>query len=380
MEDGTLILVAGGLLALGIAASLLAGRLRVPGLLLVLGLGMLLGSDVLSPARLRRRPSTTSSWRARSASSRVALILFEGGLAAGWREIRPVLGREHLAGHARHAHHRRGGGPDRLVAARPEHARGPAAGLDRGLHRQRRDLLGAARVEHRPAAGPHARGRVGLQRPGGDRAGARASSSTSSSPTTASADMLLLSRRRARHRRRRRARSSAGWRCSPSSAPRSRPPASTRWPRSPRRRWPSAWPTSPTARASSPCTWRRLMLGSASIPSRRTVVDFHDGLAWVSQIALFLTLGLLVNPGEFGEIIGEGLLIAGVLMFVARPAGRRDRDEPVRVPPARVGAGGLGRPARRGADRAGHLPGDRRDPGGQRTSSTSSSSWCSPRR
>ena len=40
MEDGTLILVAGGLLALGIAASLLAGRLRVPGLLLVLGLGM----------------------------------------------------------------------------------------------------------------------------------------------------------------------------------------------------------------------------------------------------------------------------------------------------------------------------------------------------
>ena len=41
-----------------------------------------------------------------------------------------------------------------------------------------------------------------------------------------------------------------------------------------------------------------LMLGSATIPSRRTVLDFHDGLAWVSQIALFLTLGLLVNPGE----------------------------------------------------------------------------------
>ena len=62
-----------------------------------------------------------------------------------------------------------------------------------------------------------------------------------------------------------------------------------------------------------------LMLGSASIPSRRTVLDFHDGLAWVSQIALFLTLGLLVNPGEFGEITGEGLLISAVLIFVARP-------------------------------------------------------------
>jgi cell volume regulation protein A len=62
-----------------------------------------------------------------------------------------------------------------------------------------------------------------------------------------------------------------------------------------------------------------LIIGSASIPSKRTVLDFHDGLAWVSQIALFLTLGLLVNPGEFGNIAGEGLLIAAVLIFLARP-------------------------------------------------------------
>lgn len=62
-----------------------------------------------------------------------------------------------------------------------------------------------------------------------------------------------------------------------------------------------------------------LVLGSASIPSRRTVMDFHTGLAWVSQIALFLTLGLLVNPSEFGGIAGEGLLISAVLMFAARP-------------------------------------------------------------
>jgi potassium/hydrogen antiporter len=63
-----------------------------------------------------------------------------------------------------------------------------------------------------------------------------------------------------------------------------------------------------------------LALGSAQIPARRTVADFHDGLAWVSQIAVFFTLGLLVFPSGFDEIAGEALLIAGVLMFIARPA------------------------------------------------------------
>jgi len=47
LNEGTLILVAGALLTLGIAASLVAGRLRVPGLLLFLALGMLIGSDGL---------------------------------------------------------------------------------------------------------------------------------------------------------------------------------------------------------------------------------------------------------------------------------------------------------------------------------------------
>ena len=62
-----------------------------------------------------------------------------------------------------------------------------------------------------------------------------------------------------------------------------------------------------------------LSLGSAAIPGRRTIEDFHDGLAWISQIVMFLTLGLLVNPSQFGDIVGEAILIAAVLMFVARP-------------------------------------------------------------
>ena len=86
MSDGQLILVAGALLAAGLGAALLAGRLRVPGLLLFLGLGMLLGSDGLgwidlSDYELARRIGIIA----------LAAILFEGGLVAGFSEIRPVL-------------------------------------------------------------------------------------------------------------------------------------------------------------------------------------------------------------------------------------------------------------------------------------------------
>src|SRR5918998_2909225 len=86
MSDGGLILVAGAMLAVGIAASLLAGRLRVPGLVLFLGLGMLIGDDGLGWIEF------DDTEFARSVGIvALALILFEGGLAAGWDEIRPVL-------------------------------------------------------------------------------------------------------------------------------------------------------------------------------------------------------------------------------------------------------------------------------------------------
>ena len=47
MPDGERILIVGALLAAALAASLVAGRLRLPGLVLFLGLGMLVGSDGL---------------------------------------------------------------------------------------------------------------------------------------------------------------------------------------------------------------------------------------------------------------------------------------------------------------------------------------------
>ena len=86
MTEGTFILIGGALMAAGLAASLLAGRLRVPGLVLFLALGMAIGSDGLALIDF------TDYDAARVIGIiALALILFEGGLGAGYREIRPVL-------------------------------------------------------------------------------------------------------------------------------------------------------------------------------------------------------------------------------------------------------------------------------------------------
>ena len=52
-DDALLILVAGGLLAMGVLASLVAARLRLPALVLFLGLGMLIGTDGLGESTSR---------------------------------------------------------------------------------------------------------------------------------------------------------------------------------------------------------------------------------------------------------------------------------------------------------------------------------------
>jgi cell volume regulation protein A len=85
-EDAVLILVAGGLLAIGVLASLVATRLRLPALILFLGLGMLIGTDGLGWIDFENYELTRLI-----GSIALLLILFEGGLAAGFDEIRPVL-------------------------------------------------------------------------------------------------------------------------------------------------------------------------------------------------------------------------------------------------------------------------------------------------
>lgn len=62
-----------------------------------------------------------------------------------------------------------------------------------------------------------------------------------------------------------------------------------------------------------------LYLGNHDLLHKRTIMKMYDGLAWLMQIILFLTLGLLVFPSNMVPFIGIGLLISVFLMFVARP-------------------------------------------------------------
>ena len=73
-----------------------------------------------------------------------------------------------------------------------------------------------------------------------------------------------------------------------------------------------------------------LVLGTATTPARRTIVTFHDGLAWIAQLALFLILGLLVFPEDLGDIALEGTAIALVTAVFARPLATLRRDASAR--------------------------------------------------
>ncbi|GAA0879086.1 potassium/proton antiporter [Algoriphagus jejuensis] len=53
----------------------------------------------------------------------------------------------------------------------------------------------------------------------------------------------------------------------------------------------------------------------------KSLIRFFDGIAWLMQIVMFLTLGLLVFPSQILPVVGIGFVIAVFLMFVARPLG-----------------------------------------------------------
>ena len=60
-------------------------------------------------------------------------------------------------------------------------------------------------------------------------------------------------------------------------------------------------------------------LGNQYLMHKKTIMQVFDGLAWLMQIVLFLTLGLLVFPSNVIPVFGLGLLVSAFLMFVARP-------------------------------------------------------------
>ena len=63
-----------------------------------------------------------------------------------------------------------------------------------------------------------------------------------------------------------------------------------------------------------------LAVGSTPSRYRRQLVAFHEGIAFVTQVVLFVVLGLLVFPHELPGVALSGLAIAAILAFLARPA------------------------------------------------------------
>lgn len=62
-----------------------------------------------------------------------------------------------------------------------------------------------------------------------------------------------------------------------------------------------------------------IFLGRQNFIHKRSMMRFSDGIAWLMQIAMFITLGLLVFPSRLVSVIGVSLLLALFLMLVARP-------------------------------------------------------------
>jgi cell volume regulation protein A len=62
-----------------------------------------------------------------------------------------------------------------------------------------------------------------------------------------------------------------------------------------------------------------VITGATEHRARREVEHFLEGFAWLAQIVLFLMLGLLVTPHTLLPFIPEAIVIAVVLIVVARP-------------------------------------------------------------
>lgn len=62
-----------------------------------------------------------------------------------------------------------------------------------------------------------------------------------------------------------------------------------------------------------------LILGNRARLARRSIQRFHDGIAWLCQIGLFLMLGLLVTPSDLLPAIPEALVVSGAIILLGRP-------------------------------------------------------------
>ena len=62
-----------------------------------------------------------------------------------------------------------------------------------------------------------------------------------------------------------------------------------------------------------------LVIANSVFIHKRTLLRFHDGVAWLMQIAMFTALGLLVFPSHVLAVAGQGLLLSAFLILIARP-------------------------------------------------------------
>ncbi len=76
-----------------------------------------------------------------------------------------------------------------------------------------------------------------------------------------------------------------------------------------------------------------LTLGNRRVHGVAAIRRFHDGITWMSQIGMFLILGLLVTPRELLPVAVPGLVVALVLIFIARPLAVWISLLPFRFPP-----------------------------------------------
>ena len=75
-----------------------------------------------------------------------------------------------------------------------------------------------------------------------------------------------------------------------------------------------------------------LTIANAGFLHKRSLLRFHDAIAWLMQISMFVLMGLLVFPSDLPPVAGLAALVAVVLMFVARPLAVVLTLLPFRVP------------------------------------------------
>lgn len=62
-----------------------------------------------------------------------------------------------------------------------------------------------------------------------------------------------------------------------------------------------------------------IIIGNSDFIQKRSTIRFFEGIALLSQIVMFLALGLLSHPSELLPVTGMGIIISGFLIFAARP-------------------------------------------------------------